>query len=99
MAGSYDSDDDKRPAKKGGAQKKFTQKTKEYKRLEKLFKDGRISPSDKPSDIRMSDPGFLQFTTTQFRSQYNQLKKVHGTCTKEGKLFSAVRFCICPTVK
>jgi hypothetical protein len=68
---------------KVGAQK-FTQATKAYKHLEKLFKDKSIQPTDKPSDVRMKDPLFQDFTNQQFRSQFNKLKSMHGTCSKEG---------------
>ena len=66
-----------------GAQK-FTKATKAYKHLELLFKDKSIQPTDKPSDVRMKDPLFMDFTNQQFRSQFNKLKAMHGTCSKEG---------------
>ena len=87
MAGSADSDDDNRSrsVKKKMASRKFTKKTKEYKELERLFRDGKITPCDKPSTVRLSNPVYMAFTTTQFRSQFNKLKGMYGTCTKEGK--------------
>jgi hypothetical protein len=63
---------------------KFTKGTKAYKHLEQLFKEKAILPTDKPSDVRMKDPLFMDFTNQQFRSQFNKLKGMHGTCTKEG---------------
>jgi hypothetical protein len=69
-----------------GAQK-FTKATKAYKHLELLFKDKSIQPTDKPSDVRMKDPLFMDFTNQQFRSQFNKLKAMHGTCTKEGTYY------------
>jgi hypothetical protein len=63
---------------------KFTKGTKAYKHLEKLFQDKLILPTEKPSDVRMKDPLFMDFTNQQFRSQFNKLKSMHGTCTKEG---------------
>jgi hypothetical protein len=66
-----------------GAQK-FTKATKAYKHLEQLFKEKAIQPTDKPSDVRLKDPLFMDFTNQQFRSQFNKLKGMHGTCTKEG---------------
>jgi hypothetical protein len=93
MAGS-DTDDDggKRTASKKGNKtgRKFTQRTPEFKKLEKLFKSQRISPCDKPSDIRMGNPAFQAFTTVQFRSQYNKLKGIYGTCTRKGEQNSVV---------
>jgi hypothetical protein len=65
---------------------KFTKGTKAYKHLEQLFKDKSIQPTDKPSDVRMKDPLFQDFTNQQFRSQFNKLKAMHGTCTKEGTM-------------
>ena len=87
MAGSGDSDDEKRPRKKSGTAtiaKKFTMKCKEYKKLEKMFRDQKIAPCDKPSSIRSKDIDYQQFTPTQFRSQFNKLKGMYGTTTKEG---------------
>jgi hypothetical protein len=69
---------------KQGAQK-FTKGTKAYKHLEKLFKDKAILPTDKPADVRSKDPLFQDFTNQQFRSQFNKLKGIFGTSTKEGK--------------
>jgi hypothetical protein len=66
-----------------GAQK-FTKATKAYKHLEQLFKEKAVQPTDKPSDVRLKDPLFMDFTNQQFRSQFNKLKAMHGTCTKEG---------------
>jgi len=85
-----DSDDEKRTAKKKGKGRKFTKKSKEYKKLEKMFKENKIRPSDKPSEVRAKEPEFQNFTTTQFRSQYNKLKIMYGTCTKEGMKMSTV---------
>jgi hypothetical protein len=85
------SDNEDEPARKNqkqGAQK-FTKGTKAYKHLEKLFKDKSILPTDKPSDVRQKDPLFQDFTNQQFRSQFNKLKGLHGTCTKEGKYVSS----------
>jgi hypothetical protein len=64
---------------------KFTKATKAYKHLEQLFKEKSIQPTDKPSDVRMKDPLFQDFTNQQFRSQFNKLKAIFGTCTKEGR--------------
>jgi hypothetical protein len=72
-----------RKVQKVGAQK-FTQGTKAYQKLKKLFEDKAILPTDKPSDIRQKDTLFQDFTNQQFRSQFNKLKAIHGTCTKEG---------------
>jgi hypothetical protein len=69
---------------KVGAQK-FTKATKAYKHLEKLFKDKAILPTDKPTDVRSKDPLFQDFTNQQFRSQFNKLKGIFGTCTKDCK--------------
>jgi hypothetical protein len=68
---------------KVGAQK-FTQGTKAYQKLKKLFEDKSILPTDKPATVRGRDPLFMDFTNQQFRSQFNKLKAIHGTCTKEG---------------
>jgi hypothetical protein len=73
---------------KQGAQK-FTKATKAYKHLEKLFKDKAILPTDKPADVRQKDPLFQDFTNQQFRSQFNKLKGMFGTCTKDGKSISS----------
>jgi hypothetical protein len=70
---------------KVGAQK-FTQGTKAYQKLKKMFESQQILPSDKPSDVRSKDPLFMDFSMQQFRSQFNKLKSTFGTCTKEGKL-------------
>jgi hypothetical protein len=75
---------------------KFTKSTKAFKHLEKLFLDKQILPTDKPSDVRMKEPLFMDFTNQQFRSQFNKLKSVHGTCTKEGKSINTVRKQIAP---
>ena len=69
--------------KKVGAQK-FTQTTKAYQKLKKLFEDKAIVATDKPSDVRLKDVLFQDFTSQQFRSQFNKLKSIYGTCTKEG---------------
>jgi hypothetical protein len=73
-----------------GAQK-FTKGTKAYKHLEKLFLSKQILPTEKPNEVRMKDPLFMDFTNQQFRSQFNKLKSLHGTCTKEGKSSSLVK--------
>ena len=72
-----------RKSQKVGAQK-FTKSTKAYQKLNQLFKDKAIQPTDKPSDVRMKEPLFMDFTLQQFRSQFNKLRNSHGTCTKEG---------------
>jgi hypothetical protein len=69
-----------------GAQK-FTQKTKAYQKLKKMFEDKMIDKSDKPSDVRHKDTLFQDFTNQQFRSQFNKLRALYGTCSKEGTLF------------
>jgi hypothetical protein len=68
---------------KVGAQK-FTQGTKAYQRLKKLFESKEILPTDKPADVRQKDALFMDFTNQQFPSQFNKLESIHGTCTKEG---------------
>ena len=87
MAGNNGDDDDRRVAKRS-IPKKFTQKSSEYKKLEKLFRERKISPCDKPSDVRATDPDYMAFTTVQFRSQFNKLKGIYGTGPKDGKLSS-----------
>jgi hypothetical protein len=84
MAG-YDSDDDRKSVKKKSSGRKFTKKTKEYKKLERLFREHKINPNDKPSDVRSKEPEFLSFTTTQFRSQFNKLKAMYGVTSRECK--------------
>jgi hypothetical protein len=78
--------------KKAPVAQKFTKATKAYKHLEQLFKDKAVQPTDKPSDVRQKDPLFMDFTNQQFRSQFNKLKAMHGTISKEGKSF-VIRKC------
>jgi hypothetical protein len=88
----------KKSDEKGGNGKekvKFIKKSKDFKKLAKLFKDGKISPCDKPSSIRESDTDFMKYTPTQFRSQFNNLKKVYKTSSKEGMTFSSSKSCFC----
>ena len=51
--------------KKVGAQK-FTQTTKAYQRMKKLFEGKAIVATDKPSDVRLKDLLFQDFTSQQF---------------------------------
>ena len=51
--------------KKVGAQK-FTQTTKAYQKLKKLFEAKAIVATDKPSDVRLKDVLFQDFTSQQF---------------------------------
>ena len=81
-------------AKRGTA--KFTKKTKAYKLLLQLFKDGKISPVDRPSDVRLAYPEFHEYTVTQFRSQFNQIKKTHGLTTVESKCTVCPLYCLAP---
>jgi hypothetical protein len=74
----------KAAAPKVGAQK-FTQKTKAYQRLKQLFEDKKIDPNDSPAEVRAKDPLFQDFTNQQFRSQFNKLKALFGTSTKDGE--------------
>jgi hypothetical protein len=67
-----------------GAQK-FTKSTKAYAKLKKMFEDKLILPTDKPIDVRSKDPLFQAFSHNQFRSQFNNLRKIMGTVTREGK--------------
>jgi hypothetical protein len=100
MAGSSN-EDGKASSEKKATVKKFTRKTKEFKFLVKLFKDGKISPTDKPADVRSNHPGFQAFTVTQFRSQFNRVKGEFGTCTKEGVFTHGIIenvFCLLSTV-
>jgi hypothetical protein len=69
---------------KVGAQK-FTKTTKAYAKLKEMFETKQILPTDKPIDIRAKDPLFQDFTHNQFRSQFNNLRKEMGTCTREGE--------------
>jgi hypothetical protein len=68
---------------KVGAQR-FTKTTQAYAKLKEMFEDKLISPTDKPGTIRDKDPLFSAFTYNQFRSQFNNLRKQMGTCTREG---------------
>lgn len=73
-----------RPKKKHQTAK-FTQNTKAYKMLKGMFEEGKITPTDKPSDVRSTDPEYQQYTPTQFRSQFNKLKSLIGINTRDGK--------------
>jgi hypothetical protein len=88
MAGSdIDSDNEStKPSNSSGKKTftKFTQSTKEYIKLKKLFQAKKILATDKPADIRHRYPEFQLYTSQQFRSQFNKLKSVVGTVTKEG---------------
>jgi hypothetical protein len=64
---------------------KFTKSTKAFKHLEKLFQNKQILPTEKPNEVRMKDPLFMDFTNQQFRSQFNKLKGAYGCGTKESK--------------
>jgi hypothetical protein len=64
---------------------KFTKNTKAFKHLQTLFDNNEITPTDKPNDVRSTNPLFMQFSNQQFRSQFNKLKNKFGVCTKEGK--------------
>jgi hypothetical protein len=90
MASMDDIENDLLQSRRGkqGPQK-FTKGTKAYKHLEKLFKDKAILPTDKPADVRSKDPLFQDFTNQQFRSQFNKLKGIFGTTTKECKFISS----------
>jgi hypothetical protein len=67
------------------APQKFTQKTKAFKHLQKLFVENAIDPTERPVDVWKKDPLFQDFTQNQFRSQFNKLKNHHGLNTKEGE--------------
>lgn len=73
---------------------RFTQNTKEFKALEKLMKDGHITASDKPGDIRKTDSQFQKYTPQQFCSQFNKLKSIYGLCTRDG-MYDACFFTWC----
>jgi hypothetical protein len=68
-----------------GAQK-LTKGTECYQKLKKMFEDKLIKASDMPKDVWSSDDVFTDYTLQQFRSQFNKLKAVHGTNSREGKL-------------
>ena len=82
-----ESDNERKPTAKkaAGGLSKFTQSTKEYKKLKKLFQEKKILATDKPSDVRLAHPEFQRYTTQQFRAQFNKLKGLVGTVTKEGE--------------
>jgi hypothetical protein len=72
-------------AEKGKATRtQFRQDSKEFKKLLKLFKDGKIKSTDQPASIRSKYIDvFEKFTATQFRSQFHkarQLAGINGTC-------------------
>jgi hypothetical protein len=46
--------------------------------LEKLFQDGEINPSDRPSDVRGRYEMFDVVPTDSFRAKFNGLKAKHG---------------------
>ena len=73
-------------AKKRVGAQKFTQSTKAYQKLKKLFEEKAIVATDKPSDVRLKNTLFQDFTRQQFRFQFDKLKLIYGTCTKEGKM-------------
>ena len=54
---------------------KFVKTSKEFKLLKSWFTSGKIKPTDKPSDIKARHQSFAKFNSSQFRSQYNKLKK------------------------
>ncbi|CAB9507357.1 hypothetical protein SEMRO_302_G112320.1 [Seminavis robusta] len=66
-----------------GKKKTFSKNTEAYKILQKMFEDGLISPTDKPSDVRLSKTEFQEYSVTQFRSQFNKMKTLIGVTTKE----------------
>jgi hypothetical protein len=73
---------------------KFTKATKAYKHLEKLFQSKQILPTEKPNEVRMKDPLFMDFTNQQFRSQFNKLKGTYGVGTKDCKSVQSLH-CMC----
>jgi len=73
----------------GGSRRKtsrFSCDTPEYQYLEQLMKTpGMISPTDRPSDVKERFSQFAGLTASQFRSQFNRLKNMHGTNARDGK--------------
>jgi hypothetical protein len=62
----------------------FTKATNEYKMLQSLMENGKITPSDKPGDVRKAYDDFNKIPMDRFRSQFNKLKQLTGLHTREG---------------
>ena len=70
--------------KKHVGKNKFTQSTKEYKLLKRMFEKGDVAPTDKPADVCLRLPDFQCYMVTQFHSQFNKLKGIVGCVIKAG---------------
>jgi hypothetical protein len=69
-------------SKPGFAKHQFRQDSKEFKKLLKLFQDGKIKPKEQPASICSKYVDiFGKFTPTQFRSQFHKARSLAGmTC-------------------
>ncbi|KAJ3110392.1 hypothetical protein HK098_000580, partial [Nowakowskiella sp. JEL0407] len=56
----------------------WTKKSLAQRRLESLFKEGKIDPDDKPGTVYDSDPEFQKYTKDVFRAHFNKIKSKHG---------------------
>ena len=57
----------------------FRKDSKEFKKLVTLIQKGKVKPTDAPATVKAQYPQvFGKFTTTQFRSQWNNAKNMLG---------------------
>jgi len=68
------------------ATSRFSRDTPEHQCLEQLMKTpGMISPTDRPSNAKERFSQFAGLTASQFRSQFNRQKNMHGANARDGK--------------
>ena len=57
----------------------FRKDSKEFKKLVTLLQKGKVKSTDAPASVKAKYPDvFGKFTTTQFRSQWNNAKNMLG---------------------
>ena len=57
----------------------FRNDSKEFKKLVSLIQKGKVKPTEAPASVKAKYPDvFGKFTTTQFRSQWNNAKNMLG---------------------
>jgi len=64
---------------------KFTQSTDECMALKELIDSGIVTPSTRPQDAKAMRPEFAKTKPDKFRAQFNKLKQLAGTNTREGE--------------
>jgi len=64
---------------------KFAQSAEEHMVLKELVESGIVTPSTRPQDAKAMRPEFAKIKPDKFRAQFNKLKQLAGTNTREGK--------------